>query len=113
MLTVILLKIRNTESKSKNAKQNHEIKQTGNYVEASFLSLGQAAIADAMLLLVSTAPNLIAKATVEDFVPGKTILFDDWFISGTPHAIIGLIISWTVIFLVIKQVEITLQHNVD
>ena len=89
---------RNTESKSKNAKQNHEIKQTGNYAEASFLSLGQAAIAGAMLLLVSTAPNLIAKATVEDFVPGKTILFDDWFISGTPHAIIGLIISWTVIF---------------
>jgi solute carrier family 13 (sodium-dependent dicarboxylate transporter), member 2/3/5 len=95
--------IRNTESKSKNAKQNSGIKQTSsNYAEASFLALGQAAIAGAMLLLISTAPNLIAKATVEDFLPGKTILFDDWFIIGTPHAIIGLIISWTVIFLLIK-----------
>jgi sodium-dependent dicarboxylate transporter 2/3/5 len=55
-----------------------------------------------MLLLISTAPNLIAKATVEDFVPSKTISFDDWFIIGTPHAIIGLLVSWTVIFLVIK-----------
>lgn len=96
--------IRNTESKSKNAKQNHHgIKQTSsNYAEASFLALGQAAVAGAMLLLISTAPNLIAKATVEDFVPGKTILFDDWFIIGTPHAVIGLIISWTIIFLLIK-----------
>jgi solute carrier family 13 (sodium-dependent dicarboxylate transporter), member 2/3/5 len=96
--------IRNTESKSKNAKQNHHgITQTSsNYAEASFLALGQAAVAGAMLLLISTAPNLIAKATVEDFVPGKTILFDDWFIIGTPHAVIGLIISWTIIFLLIK-----------
>ena len=91
-----------SESKNKNAKENHEIKQTSNYAEASFLALGQAATAGAMLLLISTAPNLIAKATVEDFVPSKTISFDDWFIIGTPHAIIGLLVSWTVIFLVIK-----------
>jgi sodium-dependent dicarboxylate transporter 2/3/5 len=72
------------------------------YGEASFLSLGQAATAGAMLLLISTAPNLIAKSTVEDFVPGKTISFTDWFVIGLPHAIIGLLISWNVIFLIIR-----------
>jgi solute carrier family 13 (sodium-dependent dicarboxylate transporter), member 2/3/5 len=72
------------------------------YAEASFLSLGQAATAGAMLLLISTAPNLIAKATVEDFVPGKTISFTDWFIIGAPHAVIGLLISWNIIFLFIR-----------
>jgi solute carrier family 13 (sodium-dependent dicarboxylate transporter), member 2/3/5 len=55
-----------------------------------------------MLLLISTAPNLIAKATVEDFVPGKTISFTDWFVIGSPHALIGLIVSWTIIFVMIK-----------
>ncbi|MDQ3835982.1 MAG: DASS family sodium-coupled anion symporter [Thermoproteota archaeon] len=77
-------------------------KKRSNYAEASFLSLGQAASAGAMLLLISTAPNLIAKATVEEFVPQKTISFVDWFVIGTPHAIIGLFISWVVIFLIIK-----------
>jgi sodium-dependent dicarboxylate transporter 2/3/5 len=72
------------------------------YAEASFLSLGQAATAGAMLLLISTAPNLVAKATVEEFVPGQTISFVDWFLIGTPHAIIGLLISWVIIFLFIK-----------
>jgi solute carrier family 13 (sodium-dependent dicarboxylate transporter), member 2/3/5 len=91
-----------TESESKKAKRNHGIKHTSNYAEASFLALGQAATAGAMLLLISTAPNLIAKATVEDFVPDKTISFVDWFIIGTPHAIMGLLVSWTVIFLLIK-----------
>jgi solute carrier family 13 (sodium-dependent dicarboxylate transporter), member 2/3/5 len=93
---------RKSESKNKNTKQNHETKHTSNYAEASFLTLGQAATAGAMLLLISTAPNLIAKATVEDFIPGKTISFDDWFIIGTPHAIMGLLVSWTVIFLLIR-----------
>jgi solute carrier family 13 (sodium-dependent dicarboxylate transporter), member 2/3/5 len=55
-----------------------------------------------MLLLISTAPNLIAKSTVEDFVPNETISFTDWFIIGTPHAIIGLLISWSIIFVIIK-----------
>jgi sodium-dependent dicarboxylate transporter 2/3/5 len=73
-----------------------------NYAEASFLSLGQAATAGAMLLLISTAPNLVAKATVEKFVPGETISFADWFLIGTPHAVIGLLVSWAVIFLLIK-----------
>jgi sodium-dependent dicarboxylate transporter 2/3/5 len=83
---------RNVGSKDKRSK----------YAEASFLSLGQAATAGAMLLLISTAPNLIAKSTVEDFVPDETISFTDWFIIGTPHAIIGLLISWSIIFLIIK-----------
>jgi solute carrier family 13 (sodium-dependent dicarboxylate transporter), member 2/3/5 len=55
-----------------------------------------------MLLLISTAPNLIAKSTVEDFVPDETISFTDWFIIGTPYAIIGLLISWSIIFVIIK-----------
>lgn len=49
------------------SRQNNNSK----YSEASFLALGQAATAGAMLLLISTAPNLIAKATVEEFVPGS------------------------------------------
>lgn len=73
-----------------------------NFIEASFLSLGQAATSGALLLLISTAPNLIAKATVEDFVPGETISFVDWFIIGFPHAIIGLILSWYIVFLFVK-----------
>jgi solute carrier family 13 (sodium-dependent dicarboxylate transporter), member 2/3/5 len=64
--------------------------------------LGQAASAGAMLLLISTAPNLIAKATVEEFAPGQTISFANWFVIGTPHAVIGLLVSWIVIFLIIR-----------
>lgn len=71
--------------------------QTSKYAEASFLSLGQAATARAMLLLISTAPNLIDKATVENFVPGSTISFKDWFIIGLPHAIIGLLILGNIV----------------
>jgi sodium-dependent dicarboxylate transporter 2/3/5 len=77
-------------------------KKRSNYAEASFLSLGQAASAGAMLLLISTAPNLIAKATVEEFAPGQTISFANWFVIGTPHAVIGLLVSWIVIFLIIR-----------
>ncbi len=84
-----------------------------NYAEASFLSLGQAATAGAMLLLISTAPNLVAKATVEKFVPGETISFADWFVIGTPHAIMGLLVSWAVIFLFIKPEIRTLPATRD
>jgi solute carrier family 13 (sodium-dependent dicarboxylate transporter), member 2/3/5 len=86
----------NVMGKEKGQK-NSNIKKN-EYTEASFLSLGQAATAGAMLLLISTAPNLITKATVEDFAPGKTISFTDWFVLGLPHAIIGLFISWNIIF---------------
>jgi solute carrier family 13 (sodium-dependent dicarboxylate transporter), member 2/3/5 len=85
----------------KNAPEKDKVKRN-TYAEASFLSLGQAATAGAMLLLISTAPNLIAKATVEDFAPGKTISFTDWFIIGFPHAVMGLLISWNVIFLILR-----------
>ncbi len=71
------------------------------YTEASFLSLGQAATAGAMLLLISTAPNLIAKATVEDFVPGMTVSFTDWLVIGLPLAVIGLLVSWNIVFLLL------------
>lgn len=81
-------------------------KSSGNggkqYAEASLLALGQAATAGAMLLLISTAPNLVAKATVEKFVPGGTVSFVDWFAVGTPHAVIGLLISWTVVFAILR-----------
>jgi solute carrier family 13 (sodium-dependent dicarboxylate transporter), member 2/3/5 len=94
-------------SNNKYYKNNIFKKQKDNnnddvYAEASFLSLGQAATAGAMLLLISTAPNLITKATVEDFVPGKTISFIDWFVIGLPHAIIGLLISWNIVFLILR-----------
>jgi solute carrier family 13 (sodium-dependent dicarboxylate transporter), member 2/3/5 len=94
---------RNVSSKDKRSK----------YAEASFLSLGQAATAGAMLLLISTAPNLIAKSTVEDFVPDETISFTDWFIIGTPHAIIGLLISWSIIFLIIKPEVSSLSSSYE
>jgi sodium-dependent dicarboxylate transporter 2/3/5 len=81
---------------------DRSFERRSNYAEASFLSLGQAASCGAMLLLISTAPNLIAKATVEEFAPEETISFADWFVIGTPHAIMGLLVSWTVIFLIIK-----------
>jgi solute carrier family 13 (sodium-dependent dicarboxylate transporter), member 2/3/5 len=55
-----------------------------------------------MLLLISTSPNLIAKSTVETFVPAESITFVDWFVIGTPHAIMGLLISWIIVFLLIK-----------
>jgi sodium-dependent dicarboxylate transporter 2/3/5 len=73
-----------------------------NYAEANFLSLGQAATSGAMLFLISTAPNLIAKATIEQSVPGESLSFADWFVVGTPHAILGLFVSWAIIFLMIK-----------
>jgi di/tricarboxylate transporter len=69
----------NRISKQNNSNSNIN----SNYSEASFLALGQAATAGAMLFLISTAPNLIAKATVEEFIPGKTISFTDWLTSGS------------------------------
>ena len=90
-------------------KQNDNSK----YSEAGFLALGQAATAGAMLFLISTAPNLIAKATVEEFVPGKTVSFTNWFIIGSPQAVIGLLVSWAVIFLMMKPEFHSLPVNRD
>ena len=97
-----LTNINNITTKPRNSGPKKEKVKKNTYAEAGFLSLGQAATAGAMLLLISTAPNLIAKATVEDFVPGKTISFTDWFVIGLPHAIIGLLISWNIIFLILR-----------
>ena len=72
------------------------------YAEATMLLVGQASTAGAMLLLISTPPNLIAKKVIEDVMPGVTITFFDWFIVGTPHALIGLLIVWVVVFFVLK-----------
>ncbi len=82
------------------------VKPGGKYSEACMLSLAQAATAGAMLLLISTPPNLIAKETVDAFTMGRQDLtFLDWLIIGTPHALLGLLISWIVVFTVLKPKE--------
>ncbi|MCD6369320.1 MAG: DASS family sodium-coupled anion symporter [Thermoproteales archaeon] len=72
------------------------------FAEATMLALGQAATAGAMFLLISTPPNLVAKKVVEECFPNVTLTFFDWFIVGSLHAFLGLIISWLVVFKVIK-----------
>ncbi len=72
------------------------------FAEGSMLALAQAATAGAMLLLISTPPNLVAKATVAKFAPGSNLTFVDWLIVGTPQALVGLLISLTVTFTVIR-----------
>ena len=81
-------------------------KAGGKYSEACMLVLAQAATAGAMLFLISTAPNLIAKSTVEEFSSyTESVTFLDWLIIGTPHAIIGLFVTWIVVFKVLKPEE--------
>lgn len=80
------------------------VKPGGKYSEACMLVLAQGATAGAMLLLISTPPNLIAKETVEAFNAGD-LTFLDWILIGTPHAFIGLLISWVVVFKVLKPKE--------
>lgn len=97
------------------------------YAEATMLALGQAATAGAMLFLISTPPNLIAKGVIEEKIlelvstgvldsrfEGFTLSFFDWLIVGTPHALIGLLISWIVTFYVIKPEarKLRLTHGV-
>jgi len=81
------------------------IEPGGKYSEACMLALAQAATAGAMLLLISTPPNLIAKSTVEEFAPTQDLTFLDWLVIGTPHAIIGLLVTWFVVFKVIRPEE--------
>ena len=83
------------------------VKPGGKYSEATMSVLAQAATAGAMLLLISTPPNLIAKATVEDLGFGD-LTFLDWLVIGTPHAIIGLFVTWIVVFKVMKPEEKTI-----
>jgi sodium-dependent dicarboxylate transporter 2/3/5 len=79
------------------------VKPGGKYSEACMLVLAQAATAGAMLLLISTPPNLIAKSTAAQF--DYDITFLDWLVVGTPHAIAGLLITWFVVFKVVKPEE--------
>jgi len=80
------------------------VKGGSRFSEASTLALAQAATAGAMLLLISTPPNLIAKATLAQLPNGASydLSFFDWLIVGTPQAFLGLFISWTVTFAFIK-----------
>jgi len=80
------------------------VKAGGKYSEACMLVLAQAATAGAMLLLISTPPNLIAKETIEEFTT-EDLTFLDWLIIGTPHAIIGLFVTWFVVFKVLRPKE--------
>ena len=79
------------------------------YGTGTLVLLGQAATAGAMLLLISTLPNLVTKAAVERAVPGATITFSDWLIVGTPQAVAGLLISWAVVFFLIRPEVKSLQ----
>ena len=85
------------------------VKPGSRYSEACMLVLAQAATAGAMLLLISTPPNLIAKSTAFE-LPAQwsvDITFLDWMIVGAPHAIIGLLITWVVVFKMLKPEEKT------
>ena len=72
------------------------------YAEATMLTLGQAATAGAMFLLISTPPNLIAKEVIESTMKNVTVTFVDWIIVGTPHAFIGLLVTWLIVFALLK-----------
>lgn len=68
------------------------------FAEATMISLAQASTAGAMLFLISTPPNLVAKKVIESCCPNVTITFLDWFIIGSVQAFIGLIVSWILTF---------------
>ena len=88
------------------------VKPGGKYSEATMLVLAQAATAGAMLLLISTPPNLIAKGTVEEYGPAGTgLTFLDWLLIGTPHALIGLLITWIVVFKVLRPEDKTVKAD--
>ncbi len=73
-----------------------------NVDEMTLLLMANAATAGALLFLISTPPNLIGKAVVEEFT-GRSIGFFDWFIFGTPQAIFGLITSWLIIIFLYRR----------
>ena len=81
------------------------IEASSSLSEAAMLALGEAATAGAMLLLISTPPNLVAKQVLESSLPGFKLTFIDWFIVGTPQALAGLLISWLVVFKLLKVEE--------
>ncbi len=78
------------------------LKPGSRYAEGTMLALGQAASAGALLLLISTPVNLVAKATIQTYAPGRTLTFGDWLVVGTPLALLGLLISWLVVFRILR-----------
>ncbi|MEM2678354.1 MAG: SLC13 family permease [Thermofilaceae archaeon] len=81
------------------------IRASDSFVEAMMLALGEAATAGAMLLLISTPPNLIAKQALESALPGFKLTFFDWFIVGTPQAFLGLFTTWLIVFKLLNVEE--------
>ncbi len=77
------------------------------YAEGTMLALGQSASAGALLLLVSTPPNLIAKAAIEQALPGTSLTFFDWLFIGTPQAILAILITWFVIYKLFLKPELS------
>jgi len=68
---MITSKNRPKEKEIKDVREKADIlydkKPKSRYAEGSFLALGQSATAGALLLLVSTPANLIAKTNIENF----------------------------------------------
>ncbi len=87
------------------------VKGKSRFSEASTLALAQAATAGAMLLLISTPPNLIAKSTLAALPNGARydLTFFDWLLIGTPQAFFGLFISWGVTFAFLRPEMKTLD----
>jgi sodium-dependent dicarboxylate transporter 2/3/5 len=76
-------------------------KQGSRYGTATFLALGQAATAGSLLFLTSTTTNLIGKKVILE-TTGVNLSFVDWFYVGTFHAIFGLIVTWLIVYRVIR-----------
>ena len=77
------------------------------YGTATLIALGQAATAGSLIFLTSTTTNLIAKRVVSE-TTGVNINFVDWFFVGTPHALIGLITTWIIVYSLVRPEAKTL-----
>jgi sodium-dependent dicarboxylate transporter 2/3/5 len=71
------------------------------YGTATLIALGQAAMSGALVFLTSTTTNLIAKKVIAE-TTGFNLTFVDWFVVGTAHALLGLVMTWLVVYLVVK-----------
>jgi sodium-dependent dicarboxylate transporter 2/3/5 len=71
------------------------------YGSATLLALGQAATAGSLLFLTSTTTNLIGKKVILE-TTGVNLTFVDWFFVGSVHAFAGLLISWFIVYRVIR-----------
>jgi sodium-dependent dicarboxylate transporter 2/3/5 len=71
------------------------------YGAATLLALGQAATAGSLLFLTSTTTNLIGKKVILE-TTGVDLTFVDWFFVGSFHAVAGLIISWLIVYRLIR-----------